>query len=212
MTEFPLRVYIERTGSTGNRGGSKPKTPPRPPRLRVYVPSRLRRGRSPGMTRVAWTAELGAIAERQAAERERRRKGRAVLSRLPVRQGPGHPRQYADHEALAAIGAYRRGPTIHFRRDIAPDERARRRYRLLAPEWRRAVSEDEYVRVELRVTSLRKRANRLQLAWDEAAAWSTAFAEVLADRCPDEEQTTKQTGPGMGRRGVDDEDERHTGT
>jgi len=184
MNETPLRLYAGRAGSGETGGKTASRRPGRPRSLRAYIPARFRDGAPARLLGIGWTPELGAIAEHQAAERQRRRDAAAFLLACRRTARPGRPRKYADHELLAAIGAYRRGPHIHFRRDMPADEQARRRYRLLAPEWQRAVSEEEYIRILLRVKSLRKRANRLRQEWDEEAAWCTGFSEVLADRSP----------------------------
>ena len=100
----------------------------------------------------------------------------------------GRPRKYGDEQLLARLGMYRLGPRIIERQEMQPEVRARRRYALLAPDWRRLLSEDEYVLVEREVRSMRKRANKMSKVWNVKTAWKQAMKKAISRR-----QSRKET-------------------
>ena len=107
----------------------------------------------------------------------------------------GRRSMYGDQKMLEAVGAYRRGHRVHFRRDMPLEERARLRYAMLNPEWQTALSPAQYVELERRVNAMRKRANRKQVPWDENRAWRQAFTEVLSRESGAVGTTSSQVAP-----------------
>lgn len=148
-------------------------------RLKAYIPARHSPTGKPVSGRVPYSRELRRMASDQLGEREKRKQERETLEAVKPKRKRGRPREHAGHELLESMGAYRRGQRIHFRRDVPLEDQAKARYALLSPEWREALSEDEFIEVERRVVSLRKRANRMRQQWDEDAAYQQALKEVL---------------------------------
>ena len=154
-------------------------------RFIAYLPARYSPTGRAIRKRLAETPEVRALAGRQRAARQERKKMREQEAKSTGRRG--RPRIYHDGELLASIGAYRRGDRLHFRRSVPLEERARARYRFLDAEWRETISEEQYITLEIDLRRRRKRANRLRLHWDEDEAWQQAYTGITGgalDRLP----------------------------
>jgi hypothetical protein len=155
----------------------------------VYTPAR----ESPdGRSHLRYVAEQDPILYMmglvQRSERKKQRAQQLEEKRLrqleKASQGGrmGRPRKHLDRELLAYLGAYRRGPRIVLSRAMPTEERARRRYTLLSAEWRERLTVDEFVLLEQRVVSMRKRANKFGQEWDAGRAYADALQEIMAAR------------------------------
>ena len=152
------------------------------------------------MIHLPLTPEIERLIREQRRQREKRRLTRRRMAQ--VRHGvPGRPRIHHDRALLDYLGLRHEGGRLRETRRLTLEERARRRYGLLAPEWRALLSEEQYVEVEREVRAMRKRANRCARRWDPHAAWRDAMDKALGqthsvkERDDDETATTHRTVP-----------------
>ena len=124
----------------------------------------------------------GLLARSERRQNRELRKRVRELEKNTQGRGRGRPRKYMDHELLRYLGAYRRGDRIVLSRGMSQEERSRRRYTLLESEWRKLLTLDQYIELERRVLSIRKRANRLREAWDPNQAYAEAIQAILNER------------------------------
>jgi hypothetical protein len=152
----------------------------------VYVPARESKDGRPHLRyarQVGWLPYLAGLLARSERRRNREKRKRVrELEKDTQGRGRGRPRKHMDHELLEFLGAYRRGDRIVLSRKMPPDERARRRYTLLNSERRELLTVDEFISLERRVVSMRKRANRLGKAWDPNQAYAEAIQAILDEK------------------------------
>lgn len=157
----------------------------------VYTPGARTVNGHPRVEHRRLSRELVETAIKQKRDRQQRRRLKRVLRER--RKGrPGRPSRFSDQDILAYFGLYRRGIRIVASKRMTLEERARRRYEFLAPEWKTIVSLQDYIMIERLVRSARKGSASRRQTWDPVQAYQQALQTVLESKTQESDDGIEQ--------------------